>query len=83
MKITRAIVKFAPVMPKARVEVIVAFNPVSAPMMPPKIMRTQQTANPIRVAQKMEPIVNTLPKIPPTISMGIQIIEPNQASFCL
>lgn len=43
----------------------------------------QQMANPMRVAQKMEPMVSTPPKMPPTISMGIQIMVPTQMKAIL
>lgn len=43
----------------------------------------QQMANPMRVAQKMELIVSTLPKMPPTISMGMQIMVPTQIKAIL
>ena len=83
IKITSAIVKLAPVIPKALVEHMVAFRPVSEPTMPPRIIMVQQMANPMRVAQKMELIVSTPPKMPPTISMGIQIMVPTQMKAIL
>ena len=83
MKITSAMVKLAPVIPKALVEHIVAFRPVSEPTMPPSIIIMQHTAKPMRVAQKMEPMVSAPPKMPPTISMGIQIMVPTQMKAML
>ena len=76
-------VKLAPVIPKALVEHMVALRPVSAPTIPPMIIRRQQIAKPIRVAQKIEPMVSVPPKIPPTISMGIQIMVPTQMKAML
>ncbi len=76
IKTTKAIEKFAPVIPNALVEHIVAFSPKSQPIIPPNTISTQQIANPINVAKNMLLTVNVLAKIPPTISIGIQIIVP-------
>ena len=83
MKMTSAIEKLAPVIPKAFVDVIVALRPRSLPMIPSRIIRRQQTANPITVAQKIELIVSASAKIPPTISIGIHIIVPTQMNAML
>ena len=83
MKTTRAIEKFAPVMPKARVEVIVAFRPRSEPMMPPMTIRKQQIAKPMTVTMNVVPSVSAPPNMPPTISMGMHIIVPIQMKATL
>lgn len=83
MNTTSAMEKFAPDMPKARVEHMVALSPRSLPMMPPSTIRRQQIAKPITVAQKMEPMVRELANRPPTISIGMQIMVPIQMNATL
>lgn len=83
MNTTSAIEKFAPVMPKARVEVIVAFRPRSEPMMPPMTIRKQQMAKPMTVTIKVVPSVSAPPNMPPTISIGMHIIVPIQMKATL
>ena len=62
---------------------MVAFRPRSEPMMPPIIMRKQQTAKPMTVAQKMLFIVSAPPNMPPTISIGMHIMTPTQMKATL
>ena len=78
MNTTKAIEKFAPVIPNALVEVIVELSPRSLPTIPPSTISRQHIAKPITVTQNIEVTVRAPANIPPTISIGIHIIVPIQ-----
>ena len=69
---------FAPFSPRAEEAINAVGSPVSQPSIPIKIINTQISAYPSRMARTRFPRERPLPNMPPIIRAGTQITEPIQ-----